>query len=106
MTMTIVLYSNDPETVWNAFRFGNFAMTHGDDVTFFLIGKGVECRSLDLGPFTVTQMIADFIEAGGKVLACSTCLELRGMGCPSGFAAATLKELHELVAQADRVCSF
>lgn len=26
MKLGIVIYSNDSETVWNAFRFGNFAI--------------------------------------------------------------------------------
>ena len=30
--MGIVIYSNDPEVVWNAFRFGNFALKAGDEV--------------------------------------------------------------------------
>ena len=37
----IVIYSNDPETVWNALRFGNFALDKGDDVKVFLIRRGV-----------------------------------------------------------------
>jgi len=47
----IVIYSNDPETVWNAFRFGNYAVKEGETVQVFLIGKGVESESLDTGAF-------------------------------------------------------
>ena len=43
MKLGIVIYSNDPETVWNAFRFGNFSRKQGDEVKIFLLAKGVEC---------------------------------------------------------------
>jgi len=32
MKIGIVIYSNDPETVWNAFRLSNFALKEGDEV--------------------------------------------------------------------------
>jgi len=32
----IVVYSNDPETVWNAFRFANLALARGDEVRVFV----------------------------------------------------------------------
>jgi len=47
MKLGVVVYSNDPESVWNAFRLGNFALHGGDEVQVFLLGKGVECESLD-----------------------------------------------------------
>jgi len=43
----LIVYSNDPETVWNAFRFGNYAVKAGDEVKAFLSGKGVESETLD-----------------------------------------------------------
>lgn len=39
MRVGIVLYSNDPETAWNAFRFGVFSLAQGDEVRIFLLGK-------------------------------------------------------------------
>jgi uncharacterized protein involved in oxidation of intracellular sulfur len=39
MNIGIVLYSDDPETVWNAFRFGNFALKKGDAIKVFLMGR-------------------------------------------------------------------
>jgi len=44
----IIIYSNDPETVWNAFRLGNYAIKEGDEVKAFLSGKGVESESIDM----------------------------------------------------------
>jgi sulfur relay (sulfurtransferase) complex TusBCD TusD component (DsrE family) len=46
MNLGIVIYSTDPEAVWNAFRLGNYALKQGDTVKVFLLAKGVECRRL------------------------------------------------------------
>jgi uncharacterized protein involved in oxidation of intracellular sulfur len=35
MKLGVVVYSNDSESVWNAFRFGNFALNEGDKVVTF-----------------------------------------------------------------------
>jgi len=54
MKIGIIIYSDDAETVWNAFRFGNFSLKVGDMAKVFLMGKGVECESLDTDKFKVT----------------------------------------------------
>ncbi len=38
--LAIVIYSNDTETVWNALRLANYALTQKDTVKIFLLGKG------------------------------------------------------------------
>ena len=38
MKLGIVVYSNDPETVFNAFRLGVFSLGKGDSVRVFLLG--------------------------------------------------------------------
>ena len=61
MILGIVIYSEDPETVWNAFRFGNFALKKGDNTKVFLMGKAVECESLNTDKFKVTEQIRSFM---------------------------------------------
>lgn len=40
MKLAICIYSNDAESVWNAFRFGNYAVKHShDEVQVSLLGK-------------------------------------------------------------------
>ena len=39
MKVGIVIYSKDPETVWNAFRFGNVTLKEGDEKKSYLVGK-------------------------------------------------------------------
>ena len=47
MKVGIIISQIDPETVWNAFRFGNFSLGKGHSVKIFLIGKGVEYETID-----------------------------------------------------------
>ena len=106
MKLGIVVYSGDSETVWNAFRFANFSLAMADKVMVFLLGKGVECDTLDTGKFMVSEQMKSFLEAGGKGWVCSTCLEIHKREAPKMFSLATLKNLHDIVEQSDRVLTF
>jgi len=77
MKVGLVIYSNDSETVWNAFRFGNFTLNQKDEVNVFLLAKGVESESLDTVKFKVTEQMKNFVGNGGKIFACGCCLENR-----------------------------
>ena len=106
MKLGIVIYSNDPETVWNAFRFGNFALAMDDEVTVFLLGKGVEFESLDRDVFKVTEQLPTFINSRGKIFACGTCLEIHGLEPSEIYSVATLKDIHEIVKESDKIVTF
>lgn len=105
MKVGIVISSNDPETVWNAFRFANFALKEGDDVKVFLLGKGVECEKLEDEPFNVPEQMQTFVDSGGKIYACGTCLKIRESEaelCPIS----TMRDLYEIVKESDRLLTF
>ena len=106
MKLGIVIYSTDAETVWNAFRLGVFALKEGDTVKVFLLAKGVECETLDTDQFPVTAQMKDLVERGGKILACGTCLKVRGSEGTELCPLSTMKDLYELVRDSDRVVSF
>ncbi|MDA8106611.1 MAG: DsrE family protein [Nitrospiraceae bacterium] len=106
MKTGIIIYSNDSETVWNAFRFGNFSLKAGDTVKVFLTGRGVEAESLDTDNFSVTQQLKEFIAAGGKILACGTCLKIRDMGATDTCPISTMKDMHILIKESDRILTF
>ena len=106
MKIGIIIYSNDAETVWNAFRYGNFAIKEGDGIKIFLIAKGVEAESLDSEKFAVTQQMRDFVKAGGKIFACGTCLKLRSSGPTDVCPLAGLKDMHAIIKESDRVLTF
>lgn len=106
MKFGIIINSNDPETVWNAFRFGLKPLTKGDEVRVFLTGRGVEAEQLDTEQFAVTQMMTDFMDLGGSVLCCGSCAEkIRGM-TPRICAIGGMNDMYEIVADCDRVLTF
>lgn len=106
MKLGLVIYSNDSETVWNAFRYGVYALKQGDSVAAFLLAKGVEADTLDTGQFKVTELMRAFIDGGGKISACGTCLKIRQSEGSELCPISTMKDLHELVRESDRVISF
>ncbi len=106
MKVGIVLYSNDSEIVWNAFRFGNFVLDTGDEVRVFLIDKGVELEVIDTAQFKVSEQCRSFSEGGGKVFACGTCLDFRKQKAPKFSTVATLRDLYEIIKESDRVITF
>lgn len=106
MKLGIVIYSTDAETAWNAFRLGVFSLKKGDEVRAFLLAKGVECESLDTDNFKVTAQMQDFVNSGGAILACGTCLEIRHSEGSELCPLSTMKDLYELIRDSDRVISF
>ena len=106
MKLGIVISSNDPETVWNAFRLGNFALGQGDTVNVFLLGKGVECESLDTEHFSVTKAMQELSDHGGKIDACGTCLTLRNAEVGEVCALSTMQDLYRLTRESDRALTF
>lgn len=106
MKIGIVIYSDDPETVWNAFRYGNFALKENDQVKVFLLAKGVECESIDTEKFRVVEQMQSFIDNGGKILACGTCLKIRQRPGSEMCPLSTMKDLYSIIKESDRVVTF
>jgi uncharacterized protein involved in oxidation of intracellular sulfur len=106
MKLGIIIYSNDAETVWNAFRLGVFALKKGDSVRAFLLAKGVECESLDTDKFAVSEQMRDFVEKGGIILACGTCLKIRDSNGTGMCPLSTMADLYEIIKESDKVISF
>ncbi len=106
MKIGIVISSNDPETAWNALRLGVHALGQGDLVNVFLLGKGVECQTLDTSRFDVTGEMHKVLEHGGHIRACGTCLKLRGSEDAGVCDFSTMADLHQLVGDSDRLLTF
>jgi len=106
MKLGIVIYSGDPETVWNAFRLGNFALREGDEVKVFLLAKGVECEALEGRGFDITGQMKSFAEGGGRIMACGTCQRMRGQEGSELCPTSTMKDLYALIRESDRIISF
>lgn len=105
MKLAIVIYSNDPETVWNAFRLGNFSLEKKDNVKVFLLAKGVECESLDTDEYKITEQMKSFVNNGGEILACGTCLKIRNSGGTEMCPLSGMNDLYNLIKESDKVIS-
>jgi len=105
MKLGIVIYSSDAETVWNAFRLGVFSLKEGDKVKTFLLAKGVECEKLADDKFNVSEQIQLFVDNGGEILACGTCLKIRNSEGSDLCPISTMKDLYDMIKDSDRVIS-
>ena len=106
MKLGIVIYSNDPETVFNAFRLGVFSLAKGDGVRVFLLAKGVESETLDDSKFKISEQMQSFVDANGEIFACSTCLNIRKYKSSDMCPMSTLEDLHLIIKESDKVLTF
>jgi len=96
-SMGIVIYSDDPETVWNALRLANFAVSSGDTVEIFLLGRGVVLDTLAKYNNDIKEQSDKFLESGGVILGCGTCLVSRNNLNPQVCKMSSLSDLYALV---------
>jgi len=93
----MVIYSEDVETVWNALRLANFAVNKGDTVQIFLLGKGVVLDSLAKKNEDIKTQSDAFINGGGVILGCGTCLRSRNNLHPQVCKMSSLSDLYDIV---------
>jgi uncharacterized protein involved in oxidation of intracellular sulfur len=105
-TYAVIINSKDSETVWNALRFASAAVSKGHRVSVFLLGPAVEIEGLDSGQFDVRKILGRFVDLGGEVLSCGTCLRLRKMNAAESCPMSTMDTLVRLTEEADRVVTF
>jgi hypothetical protein len=102
----IVIYSNDVETVWNALRLANFSKKEGDEVSVFLLGKGVEVDKLIKENKDVDEQVSQLLDSGASILGCGTCLESRNNTSPTICKFSSMKDLYELIRKNKIVLTF
>lgn len=105
-TIGIVIYSNDVETIWNALRFANFSKKQGDTVSLFLLGKGVELDDLIKTEKDLKEQANKFLDNGGTILGCGTCLQSRNYDNPKVCTFSSMSDLYDLVRQNKIVMTF
>jgi len=106
MKLGILVTTNDPELVWNVFRLAIFSLAEKDEVKIFFMSKGVEYDQIKHETFDVLKMAKDYLTLGGKLFACSTCMELRKKPYSDLLPMATLKDLHKILRECDKVLTF
>lgn len=106
MKIGIVVATNEPEAVWNAFRFGVTALVSDHEVKVFLMNKGVEVEDIRSEKYDVKKQVDSFIENKGQILACGTCLKFRQKEGTDICPISSMMDLLKLVEESDKVLTF
>src|SRR3990167_908033 len=106
MKIGIIIGTNEPEVVWNAFRFGNASLKANHETKIFLINNGVEIEDIKDEKYNVKEQADLFIGNKGRILACGTCLHSRGKDGSKVCPISTMKELLKIVEESDKVLTF
>ena len=105
MKLGIIISTNEPEIVWNAYRLANFSLKEGDEVRVFLLAKGVESE-IGSEKYNVKEQITRFVSKGGEIYACGTCLKSRQMDSRDTCPISSMKDLYQIVKESDKVLTF
>jgi predicted peroxiredoxin len=81
-------------------------VNEGDEVQVFLLGKGVECESLDTDKFKVTDQMKMLVDNGGKIFACGSCLKIRQSEGSELCPLSTMRDLYEIVRGSEKIVTF
>jgi sulfur relay (sulfurtransferase) complex TusBCD TusD component (DsrE family) len=106
MKIGVIISSNDAETSWNALRYANFCLTQKDEVKVFLTGKGVEYQKISNEKFNTVEQAEKFLQSGGKILACGTCIKSRNQASSEMCPVSTMKDMYEIIKASDKVITF
>ena len=60
MDVLVIIYSDDAEAIYNAMRLANIGVEKGDEVSVFMLGKGVTFEQVDSTEFDVMGQINQF----------------------------------------------
>lgn len=60
MNTLFIISTDDAETIYNAMRLANVAVKKGDEVSVFMLGKGVLFEKASNGEFNVMEQINQF----------------------------------------------
>ncbi len=106
MKLGIILETKEHEKAWNAMRFANTALKGGHQVKVFLMGEAVEIEELHHEKWDAAEQADSFIEAGGEMLACGTCLTSRNMEGSDACPISTMVDCLEMVEWAEKTVTF
>ncbi len=106
MKLGIIIETKEPEKAWNAFRFAVTARKNGHEVKVFLMGEAVECDGLTHDKFNVDEQLHRFIDSGGTILACGTCLNSRNLEGSDVCPISTMQDCLAMVEWADKTVTF
>ena len=108
MKIGILMSTNDPETLWNAFRFANLCLESDfkNEVTIFLNAMAVEYEEADSKEFNIKELAKTFALSEGRLLACGKCLGFRGLEENDVCHKGGQKDLYEMMMNSDKLMCF
>ena len=106
MKIGIILETKELEKAWNAFRFAITAKKQGHETKVFLMGEAVECEGLTHEKYNVSEQLKMFVELGGEILACGTCLTSRHLDSTEACSISNMIDCVNLVVWADKMVTF
>ena len=106
MKIGIILETKEFEKAWNAFRFAVTAKKQGHEVKVFLMGEAVECEGLMHDKYNVDEQLKSFVNAGGEILSCGTCLKSRQLNSTEACPISTMVDCVNVVVWADKTVTF
>jgi len=106
MKIGVIISSNDAETSWNAIRYANFALDQKDEVKIFFMGKGVEYQKISTDKFNTIKQAENFMQLGGKIYACGSCIKSREQKDSEMCPLSTMKDMYEITKESDKIVTF
>ncbi len=106
MKLGVLIETKEFEKAWNAFRFALTAKKQGHEVKVFLMGEAVECEGLTHEKYNVDEQLKAFVNVGGEILACGTCLKSRQLNSTDACPISTMIDFVNLVDWADKTVTF
>ncbi|HBX50028.1 MAG: DsrE family protein [Bacteroidetes bacterium RIFOXYA12_FULL_35_11] len=106
MKIGIIIETKEFEKAWNAFRFAVTAKKQEHEVKVFLMGEAVECEGLIHEKYNIDEQLKKFLNCGGEILACGTCLKSRQLDETSSCPISTMVDCLNLVIWADKTVTF
>jgi uncharacterized protein involved in oxidation of intracellular sulfur len=106
MKIGIILGTNEPEVVFNAFRFGVLARRSGHRVLIFLMNRGVDIEDINDSAFNIQEQIFLFTKKEGEILTCMKSMKIHNQKESEVCHPRSMDDLLVLVTGSDRVISF
>ena len=88
------------------FAVCEFYLGQKDSVKVFLTGKGVEYQKISNEKFNTIEQAEKFMQGGGKILACGTCIKSRNQEGTEMCPINTMKDMYEIIKESDKIVTF
>jgi len=102
MKIGIIIETKEYKKAWNAFRFAVTAKKQGYETKVYLMSEAVECEWLTHEKYNIDEQLKNFVNIGGEIFACGTCLKSRQLDSPESCPISTMVDCVNLVIWEDK----